>query len=817
MNQSTLSTLFRGAALAIALPLAPALFAAETVAFWAFDEPAGMYPSSVIADHGSSGLGLVLGPGGSIVPGKFGRALSTAEQPKIDLPEGSVLFGLTQLPIPNGRTVEPLSWHNARFAALLTAGENHLRKEFEHPNPSTSGLNLGAFDWTVEFWYQPAADRPGGNEGVVFEIGSGPRGENDHVTALLLAADRSGFVLVNQPTRTRVAIPSDANALRQPGRWTHLAFVYDAARRELIHYVNGQPAGAAVSAALTALPKGDEAYFTVGRDARWQRPLPGLLDELRISRGKAYEAAFSPPASLVQDPDAGAPARQIAVTEPLRFATDHPFTEPVILGSSKHLLIDDALFPQHTNVTFIPTPPDKVELVHEVQGSFRKHVTVLEDEQGVIRLYNPIGRNDQLGVLTSRDGVNFTVPKLSTADPSYPNITTAGAAGTPAVFIDPLAPPEERWKLVSGDEGHGIFLHTSADGFAWKRVPTAAISAWSGSQSHVFYDDQRGQYVGYHRSDLGENHHGKTDRRFVLTLLDSLQPPWPFEPKSQAEYDRAAATSRLDRVRPWYLDNGPLTPGGIGIEWPTVFQPIDGFDPEAVDIYVPKAVKYPWAPDTYLAFPCMYFHYEEIPPATRNTLAEERRGRGSGPIETQLMASRDGVNWTRYPRPVWLGLGLMDGMDIHQTYMAQGMVRRGDEIWMYSYNTEEYHSTYRKKPERRGIFRTVQRVDRFVAAEAPYDREAVLYSRPLVFSGRQLILNVDTAGSGWIQVGLLQGDGRAIPGYGLDDCVYVSGNELRYPVEWLDSGTDLSAFSGQPVRLVIRMRGARLFSLQFVE
>ena len=43
----------------------------------------------------------------------------------------------------------------------------------------------------------------------------------------------------------------------------------------------------------------------------------------------------------------------------------------------------------------------------------------------------------------------------------------------------------------------------------------------------------------------------------------------------------------------------------------------------------------------------------------------------------------------------------------------------------------------------------------------------------------------------------------------------VIGNELRYPVEWLKRGTDVSSLTGQPVQLVVRMRGASLYSLQF--
>jgi len=73
---------------------------AETVAFWAFDEPVGMYPSSVLSDQSPGDHSLVLGPGGSLVPGRFGNALSAEEQPPIDLPPGSVRFGLEQLPTP---------------------------------------------------------------------------------------------------------------------------------------------------------------------------------------------------------------------------------------------------------------------------------------------------------------------------------------------------------------------------------------------------------------------------------------------------------------------------------------------------------------------------------------------------------------------------------------------------------------------------------------------------------------------------------------------------------------------------------------------
>ena len=104
-----------------------------------------------------------------------------------------------------------MDWSNANFCALMTLGEQHLRQEVGFPHATQTGLNLGDHDWTVEFWYLPTAKADG--DGVVFEIGEGPRGENDRVTQLLLNSARDGFVLWNQPSGVRLRIPSEAAAV----------------------------------------------------------------------------------------------------------------------------------------------------------------------------------------------------------------------------------------------------------------------------------------------------------------------------------------------------------------------------------------------------------------------------------------------------------------------------------------------------------------------------------------------------------------------------------------------------------------------------
>ena len=119
--------------------------AQTTTALWLFDEPQGLYPSHVMDDQSENDYPLVIGPGGMIVEGLFGNALEAIPQPPVDLPEGEAEFGLTALPVPDGRTMEPLTWLNADFCAFMTSGERHLRKEVGFAQVTRTGLNLGNF------------------------------------------------------------------------------------------------------------------------------------------------------------------------------------------------------------------------------------------------------------------------------------------------------------------------------------------------------------------------------------------------------------------------------------------------------------------------------------------------------------------------------------------------------------------------------------------------------------------------------------------------------------------------------------------------
>lgn len=267
--------------------------AQEVIAFWSFDEQQGIYPSSALTDFSDNDYPLVIGPGGKIVDGKFGNALYPVQQVKFDFVEieDEVKFGLTPGPIPEGRTVEPMNWFNANFCALMTSGENHLRKQVGFPQVTKTKLNLGNFDWTIEYWFYPT--ETSNSRGTLFEVGAGPRGENQVYTTLKLNGDLKNFVFHNQPGEVDVLIPTKLTL----NEWHHLVFQYDVSQKQINHFVNGSLQSTAENLDVKELPVGEEDYMSIGRNGLWNEPLQGKIDELRFIEGIIYKTNFTPPGS----------------------------------------------------------------------------------------------------------------------------------------------------------------------------------------------------------------------------------------------------------------------------------------------------------------------------------------------------------------------------------------------------------------------------------------------------------------------------------------------------------------------------------------
>jgi hypothetical protein len=218
-------------------------------------------------------------------------------------------------------------------------------------------------------------------------------------------------------------------------------------------------------------------------------------------------------------------------------------------------------------------------------------------------------------------------------------------------------------------------------------------------------------------------------------------------------------------------------------------------------------VEYPWAQAAYLSFPSAYLHFPEPP---------EGRYGNDGLLDIQMAVSRDGVEFHRVERAPYVRLGPEGEADSLSNYMAVGMLRRGDSIIQLHGAYDVTHGL----PEGEqalpiGAFCAVrQRLDGFVSADADLGG-GELVTPPLIFTGSRLCLNVDTSALGACRVGLLDAEGSALPGFGPEACDEFQANSTSREVTWQGSG-DVCALAGRPVRLQVKLRGAKLYAFQFM-
>jgi hypothetical protein len=109
--------------------------------------------------------------------------------------------------------------------------------------------------------------------------------------------------------------------------------------------------------------------------------------------------------------------------------------------------------------------------------------------------------------------------------------------------------------------------------------------------------------------------------------------------------------------------------------------------------------------------------------------------------------------------------------------------------------------------------RYVLRTDGFVSVQCGAGPGELL-TKPLTFSGSELIVNYSTSVAGSLQVEIQEASGRPIPGFRADDCPAVVGDAIEQAVKWRGSPC-LATLAGCPVRLRFVMTECDLYSFRF--
>ncbi len=111
------------------------------------------------------------------------------------------------------------------------------------------------------------------------------------------------------------------------------------------------------------------------------------------------------------------------------------------------------------------------------------------------------------------------------------------------------------------------------------------------------------------------------------------------------------------------------------------------------------------------------------------------------------------------------------------------------------------------------IERLLLRTDGFASLHAGWaGGEAI--TRPLIFSGAALEINYRTSAAGLVRVEIQDAEGTPVPGYGIDDCQEIIGDEVQREVAW-KRGSGVSELAGRGIRLRFCLKDADLYSFKF--
>jgi hypothetical protein len=396
--------------------------------------------------------------------------------------------------------------------------------------------------------------------------------------------------------------------------------------------------------------------------------------------------------------------------------------------------------------------------------------------------------------LESSDGIQWSRPELDVIDFQGRKTNLIDFAfGEGSVFVDPSAPPAERYKAVRlsdmsyeayeqykqqrpdgwepkarrEDVGKVFFLQgaVSPDGIRWTPLPEPLVVEHSDTQIVACYDQRLHKYVIYTRNWLvGQQ---------APQARASLSQHWISPGR------RSIGRTESSDFRRFPLSQLILTP-------PTSLPPSDV-------LYTNCKTTIPGAPDLHVMFPTVWHQSEDT-------------------TSVVMAASHDGRLWDFVPGgPVFTTaeFGQWDGGCV---FASPNLVELPDGSFVLPYTGYNFPHKYPRGQLQFLPGYMVWPKSRIVGLEAGERGEfatvAFLPPHPKVLVNAV----VKRAGSLLVEVAGL--DGAPLPGRSFADADPVVGDQYRKPLTW-QGKEDLGSRPGTAVMLRFRMDKATLFGLDF--
>ena len=453
--------------------------------------------------------------------------------------------------------------------------------------------------------------------------------------------------------------------------------------------------------------------------------------------------------------------------------------QPISIHSDRQLFVDHHLIATMRGVRLVLHQPmlreRAIAIDHPWERGGVAYAVLIKDGGRFRAWYRCIPEDDTNSTATactayaeSDDGIIWNKPELGLVeyegscannivvdDPDLVNFA-------PFVDPDPAVPADERYKAI-GRRG-AIFTATSPDGLRWTRKNPGPVQTEGPFDTHniAFRDPWTGKYLMYTRGiqQAGTTGYGAT-RRFK----DGVR--WI----RRAESDDFVHWSPLESI-----DTGDA--------------PIEHF-------YTNSCVPYERAPGLYLMFPSRFVDGRSPNPDWPY----------SGVSDGVFMSSRDGLHFDRTFKEAFVRPGPdQDNWHERSVYIMRGLLETGPaELSLYMTEHWRLPSCC--------VRRLSLRKDGFVSAQAPYDG-GELVTRPVIFAGAELRLNLSTSAAGSARVEIQDQKGTPLPGFGLEDCDELFQDQIELPVRW-NSGGNLGEWAGKPVRVRFVLHDADLYAMRF--
>ena len=373
---------------------------------------------------------------------------------------------------------------------------------------------------------------------------------------------------------------------------------------------------------------------------------------------------------------------------------------------------------------------------------------------------------------------------------------------------NPACPANEKYKATLAWCGHKTLAYLlSEDGIHWRWGGVVTTEGEFDSHNLAIWDRHNERYLAYFRDEhLPDETVPFMDKSFVPKKIQMFYDPerGMYKPPAKEDeegvyFSRDIAIVESKDFKTWTharkMTFGPETPD--------------------YQLYTNAVMPYPRADHIFVGFPTRYIERKAWTPTYDELCGKEKRKEriirqepreGLALTDCAFMVSRDGYLFKRYDEAFMIPNPENPSSWVYgDCYPAPYLLETASDIEGAD-NEFSIFMSEADKVEQVKIYRHTIRLDGFVSRHAGGE-EKILITKPFIFEGDKLFVNLETSARGSAYFTLRGEDGETFESY------EIFGNSVNKRIHFTDD--NIKILAGKPVVLEIKLHDADIYSLKF--